>query len=95
MQQLKAEIIYNKKIKGVFWRCAFRAPLVAKEAIPGQFININVAEPIIMQALHEEFYNDSQKITDIVKLRLEAGIITAELLHFGRIDPGITQLGFN
>jgi len=50
MFQLKAKLIYNKKIKDDYLRCIFQAPKIAKEAQPGQFVNIKLthnAEPLL------------------------------------------------
>jgi len=42
--QLKARILYNKKIKGVFWHCSFRAPELSARVMPGQFVNVRLTE---------------------------------------------------
>jgi len=46
MFSLKAKLIYNKKIKGNYFRCLIDAPLIAKKANPGQFVNIKVSDTI-------------------------------------------------
>jgi len=40
--QLSARILSQKKIAGNYWHCELAAPLIAKNAWPGQFINIRV-----------------------------------------------------
>lgn len=42
--QLKARILYNKRIKDVFWHCAFRASGLAAKVKPGQFVNIRLTD---------------------------------------------------
>ncbi|MCX5695921.1 MAG: dihydroorotate dehydrogenase electron transfer subunit [Candidatus Omnitrophica bacterium] len=41
--QLKAKILAQTKIKDNYWHCEFSAPQIAKNALPGQFINIRVS----------------------------------------------------
>jgi len=43
MQQAKAKIVHNKRIKGPYWHCIIEAPLIAGESKPGQFLNIRVS----------------------------------------------------
>ncbi|MFA5356279.1 MAG: dihydroorotate dehydrogenase electron transfer subunit [Candidatus Omnitrophota bacterium] len=50
MLQLTAKILYNKKVKGDYFCLAMRAPWIAKESVPGQFLNIKVSgsyEPLL------------------------------------------------
>jgi len=50
MFQLKAKLIFNKRIKDKYWHCAFLAPLIAKNGLPGQFVDIRVndaTEPLL------------------------------------------------
>ncbi len=42
MLQIKAKILYNKRIKGNYFHLVLRAPKITKETLPGQFINIKV-----------------------------------------------------
>ncbi len=42
MLQIKAKILYNKRIKGNYFHLVLRAPKMTKETLPGQFINIKV-----------------------------------------------------
>lgn len=44
MLQLRAKILYNKKIKDNYFRLVLRAPGVSKESSPGQFLNIKVSD---------------------------------------------------
>ncbi|MBU0503987.1 MAG: dihydroorotate dehydrogenase electron transfer subunit [Candidatus Omnitrophota bacterium] len=44
MPQIKAKIVYNKKVKENYWCCVFNAPEVVKKASPGQFLNIRVED---------------------------------------------------
>lgn len=44
MWQIKARLLYNKKIKGHYFRCGFAAPLIAKKINPGQFVNIRLRD---------------------------------------------------
>lgn len=44
MLQLKAKIVSNKNIKGKYFHCVLDAPELAKQALPGQFLEIKVAE---------------------------------------------------
>ncbi len=46
MVQVKAKIIHNKKLKGNYWHSVFDAPLIAKEAKPGQFLNIKLSDSL-------------------------------------------------
>ncbi|HPL82655.1 MAG TPA: dihydroorotate dehydrogenase electron transfer subunit [Candidatus Omnitrophota bacterium] len=43
MVQINSRIINNKRFKGHYWHCIFEAPLIAKIAIPGQFIDIKLS----------------------------------------------------
>ncbi|MDD4980468.1 MAG: dihydroorotate dehydrogenase electron transfer subunit [Candidatus Omnitrophica bacterium] len=42
MLQIKAKILYNKRIKGNYFQLVLGASQIAKEAQPGQFVNIRV-----------------------------------------------------
>lgn len=44
MVQAKAKIISNNKIKDNYWHCVIDSHLVAKKAMPGQFIAIRLTE---------------------------------------------------
>ncbi|MFA5286672.1 MAG: dihydroorotate dehydrogenase electron transfer subunit, partial [Candidatus Omnitrophota bacterium] len=44
MIQTKNKILYNKKFRGNYWHCIFEAPLMAKRAKPGQFLNIKLSD---------------------------------------------------
>jgi len=44
--QIKARLIYNKRVKGDYFHCALSAPKIAKEAHPGQFVNIRVTDGV-------------------------------------------------
>jgi dihydroorotate dehydrogenase electron transfer subunit len=54
MAHIRAQLLYNKKAKDNYGRCLLHAPLVAKEAVPGQFINIKLndrLEPFLRRPL--------------------------------------------
>ncbi|MDI6606108.1 MAG: dihydroorotate dehydrogenase electron transfer subunit [Candidatus Omnitrophota bacterium] len=42
--QLKAEILYNKKEKGTFWRLGFIAPAISGSCLPGQFLTLRLTD---------------------------------------------------
>jgi dihydroorotate dehydrogenase electron transfer subunit len=42
--QLSARILSQRRIKDNYWHCELAAPLIAKHAGPGQFINIRVSD---------------------------------------------------
>jgi len=42
--QVKAKIISQTNVKSNYWHCELDAPQVAKNALPGQFINIRVSD---------------------------------------------------
>ena len=42
--QTKAKIISNKRLKDNYWLLEFEASVIAKQASPGQFVNIKVSE---------------------------------------------------
>ncbi len=44
MPQTKAKIIYNKKIRNNYFRCAIIARKIARTAYPGQFLSIKVSD---------------------------------------------------
>jgi dihydroorotate dehydrogenase electron transfer subunit len=44
MLQLKAEVVRNKRVKGNRVRCLLAASLLARQAEPGQFVNIKVTD---------------------------------------------------
>jgi len=43
-KQSNAEILANKKIKGRYFKIVLRSPLIAKSALPGQFVMLKVAK---------------------------------------------------
>ena len=45
--QLKAKILAQTNIKDNYWHCELNAPQVAKNALPGQFINIRVSDNFV------------------------------------------------
>jgi len=52
--QIKAKILSQKKIKGSYWYCELSAAEIAKNALPGQFINIKVNndyEPLLRRPI--------------------------------------------
>jgi len=44
MFQTKAKLIYNKKVNRNYFHCALEAASIAKNALPGQFINVKLTE---------------------------------------------------
>ena len=42
-KQSNAEVLANKKIKGRYFKAVLRSPLIAKSALPGQFVMLKVA----------------------------------------------------
>ncbi len=44
MLQIKAKIVYNKKVKENYWHCVFNAPVIAKQAKAGQFLSIRLED---------------------------------------------------
>ena len=46
MVQVKAKILSNKKVKDNYLHCVFNAPQIAKEARPGQFVNIRISDTL-------------------------------------------------
>jgi dihydroorotate dehydrogenase electron transfer subunit len=46
MFQIKAKILYNNKVTDSYFHCAVYAPKVAKNALPGQFVNIKISETV-------------------------------------------------
>ena len=79
--QVKAKILRQKKIKGNYWHCELNAPQIAKNALPGQFINIRVNddyEPLLRRpiSIHgvsgtkiKIFYEVVGKATEILAQR--------------------------
>jgi dihydroorotate dehydrogenase electron transfer subunit len=54
MFQLKAKLIYNRKVADKYFHGAFFASSIAKEALPGQFVNIKINngfEPLLRRPL--------------------------------------------
>lgn len=54
MFELRAEIIYNRRIKKGYFEIALSARKIAKTALPGQFVNIKVScglEPLLRRPL--------------------------------------------
>ena len=45
--QTKAKIISNKKIKENYWHLEFESAIIAKNALPGQFVNIRVGHGFV------------------------------------------------
>ena len=46
MFQIKAKILYNKRVTGNYFHCKILAPKIAVNALPGQFVNIKVSDSI-------------------------------------------------
>jgi len=54
MEQIKAKIISNQKVKGNYWALEFESGLIARTGLPGQFVNIRVAdtfEPLLRRPI--------------------------------------------
>jgi dihydroorotate dehydrogenase electron transfer subunit len=52
--QIKAKILLNKKLTGNFWHLEFESKIIAKNAFPGQFVNIKVnagTEPLLRRPI--------------------------------------------
>ncbi len=81
MLQVRVKILYNKKIKGNYFYLVLRAPKIAKESLPGQFLNIKVNdtyEPLLRRpvSIHivkganiELLYEVVGKATEILSRR--------------------------
>jgi dihydroorotate dehydrogenase electron transfer subunit len=46
MFQVRAKLLYNKKVKENYFRCAMEAPRIAHQAIAGQFVNIKITDTV-------------------------------------------------
>jgi dihydroorotate dehydrogenase electron transfer subunit len=46
MFQIKAKLISNKRIKNDYWHAVLNAPLIAKSARPGQFVNVKASNDL-------------------------------------------------
>jgi dihydroorotate dehydrogenase electron transfer subunit len=44
MEQIKVKIISNQRVSGNYWALEFESGLIAKTGLPGQFVNIRVAD---------------------------------------------------
>lgn len=67
MFQISAQILYNKRIKKNCYEMALSAPEIAGNAMPGQFVNIKVAdgiEPLLRRpfSIHQIYRQDGIKI---------------------------------
>lgn len=54
MLQIKARILYNKKVKDSYFHLALKAPEIAGDCAPGEFLNIKVSdadEPLLRRPL--------------------------------------------
>lgn len=54
MVQIKAKIIFHKRLSGNYWFLEFESGLIAKNASPGQFVNIKVSdtfEPLLRRPI--------------------------------------------
>jgi dihydroorotate dehydrogenase electron transfer subunit len=81
MLQIKAKIIYNKRVNADHFHLAIAAPKIAKTALPGQFLNIKVndeCEPLLRRpiSIHrvkgasvELFYEIVGEATEILSHR--------------------------
>lgn len=52
--QIKAKIISNKRFKDNYWHLEFESGLIAKNALPGQFVNLRVSdsfEPLLRRPI--------------------------------------------
>src|SRR4030042_2248756 len=46
MFQIKAKLLYNKRVRGNYFHCKILAPKIAFSSLPGQFVNIKVSDSI-------------------------------------------------
>ena len=81
MLQIRAKILYNKKIKGNYFHLVIQAPKITQESLPGQFLNIKVNdayEPLLRRpfSIHrvkganiELLYEVVGKATEILSRR--------------------------
>ncbi|MFH0912945.1 MAG: dihydroorotate dehydrogenase electron transfer subunit [Candidatus Omnitrophota bacterium] len=63
MLQIRAKILYNKRVKGSYFHLVLGAPGIARESRPGQFLHIrvaDVAEPLLRRpfSIHKAKGND-------------------------------------
>ena len=42
MFQVKAKLLYNKRVKESYFHCALNIPKIAENALPGQFVNMKL-----------------------------------------------------
>ncbi len=71
MLQIKAKITYNKKIKGNYFHIALKAPGIALEAKPGQFVDIKVSdscEPLLRRpfGIHKVKGTEIESLYEVV-----------------------------
>ncbi len=46
MFQIKAKLLYNKRVKENYFHCALGAPKIALKASPGQFVNVRITDTL-------------------------------------------------
>ncbi|MFH0827077.1 MAG: dihydroorotate dehydrogenase electron transfer subunit [Candidatus Omnitrophota bacterium] len=46
MFQIKAKLLYNKRVRENYFHCALEAPRIALKASPGQFVNVRVVDSV-------------------------------------------------
>jgi dihydroorotate dehydrogenase electron transfer subunit len=74
MFQLKAKLLYNKRIKGNYLQCILQVPKIAKEAQPGQFVNLklsNNTEPLLRRPFSIHRVGHKPKTCDTIEILYE------------------------
>ena len=65
MQQIKAKLLFNKRLKGNYFHLMLLAPKIAKYAEPGQFVNVKVSntdEPLLRRPFSIHRVNGANNI---------------------------------
>lgn len=76
MFQIKAKLVYNQRVKGNYLHCALKAPKIAHNAWPGQFVSIRLTKnlfPLLRRPLsiHKVSASNIEFLYEIIGLGTE------------------------
>jgi len=84
MFQIKAKLIYNNRVIDNYWHCVFQAPLISKQAKPGQFVMLKVSDcdkPLLRRPFSIHRVSGRLAISDYQSKISKRALGTIEILY--------------
>lgn len=84
--QCEAEIVANQRLQGEYFRLILRAPLIAAEAVPGQFVHLRI--PGLEHRLLRRPFSICDAVPEKGTLRVVYKVVGEGTRHMASLAPG-------